>query len=142
MVDDLWQALEAAGARWGDTGAIRLPSGLAYRPGDPVLIEVRKRGHRYDLSDEGAAVRKAGVRGWLPVAEAVVEREGFNVNRRGVVFVPAVEGRDLASLAARLAETSLAVYDALLESRRMRSTTGAGRGRRQRATGRRVGSAA
>jgi hypothetical protein len=32
-----------------------------------------------------------------------------------VVFVPAVEGRDLASLAARLAETSLAVYQELLE---------------------------
>jgi hypothetical protein len=116
-VDDMREALGTACARWGDTGAIRLTSGLAYRPDEPVLIEVRKRGHRYDLSDEGAAVRNAGVRGWLPLAEAVVDREGFNVNRRGVVFVPAVEGRDLASLAARLAETSLAVYDALLESR-------------------------
>jgi hypothetical protein len=116
-VDEMRQALATACARWGDTGAIRLASGLAYGGGDPVVIVVRKRGRRYDLSDEGAAVRKAGVRGWLPVAEAVVDREGFNVNRRGVVFVPAVEGRDLASLAARLAETSLAVYDALLESR-------------------------
>ncbi|HEX2109994.1 MAG TPA: hypothetical protein VHF67_00445 [Gaiellaceae bacterium] len=37
------------------------------------------------------------------------------MNRRGVVFVSAVEGRDLAALAARLAETSLAVHAALLD---------------------------
>jgi hypothetical protein len=110
------EALEAARAGWGDTGMVRLPSGLTYGDGDPVVIVVRKRAHRYDLSDEGAAVTKAGVRGWLPVAEAVVVEEGFNVNRRGAVFVPAVEGRDLASLAARLAETSLAVYHELLEA--------------------------
>jgi hypothetical protein len=116
MVDEMRQALEKAAASWGDTGAIRLPSGLAYSAGQPVVIEIRKRQHRYDLSDEGAAVRKAGVSGWLPVAEALVAEEGFNVNRRGVVFVPAVEGRDLAALAARLAETSLAVYQELLEA--------------------------
>ena len=56
------------------------------------------------------------MRGWLPVAEALVAEEGFNVNRRGVVFVPAMEGRDLATLAARLAATSLAVYQELLEA--------------------------
>jgi hypothetical protein len=115
MVDELRQTLERASESWGDRGAIRLPTSLAYREGDPVVIEIRKRGHRYDLSDEGAAVQKAGVRGWLPVAEALVAEEGFNVNRRGVVFVPAVEGRDLAALAARLAETSLAVFQELLE---------------------------
>jgi hypothetical protein len=115
VVDEMRHALETAAATWGDTGAIRLPSGLEYRDGEPVVIEIRKRGHRYDLSDEGAAVRKAGARGWLPVAESVVAADGFNVNRRGVVFVPAVEGRDLAGLAARLAETSLALYQELLD---------------------------
>jgi hypothetical protein len=70
MVDELRQTLEKASESWGDQGAIQLPSGLAYRQGDPVVIEIRKRGHRYDLSDEGAAVRKAGARGWLPFAEA------------------------------------------------------------------------
>lgn len=116
MVDELRQALENASASWGDTSSIQLPSGLEYRAGRPVVIEIRKRGHRYDLTDEGAAVREAGVRGWLPLAEALVAEEGFNVNRRGVVFVPAVEGRDLATLAARLAATSLAVYQELLEA--------------------------
>ncbi|HEX2110554.1 MAG TPA: hypothetical protein VHF67_03280 [Gaiellaceae bacterium] len=68
-------------------------------------------------TDDGAAVREAGTpgRGWLETAEHVVAREGMNVNRRGVVFVSAVEGRDLAALAARLAETSLAVHAALLD---------------------------
>jgi hypothetical protein len=115
-VEAMRQALAAAGSRWGDTGAIRLDSGLVYRDGEPVVIVVRKRGHRYDISDDGAAVQEARVRGWLPVAEAVVAEEGFNVNRRGVVFVPAVEGRDIAMLAARLAETSLAVYQELLDA--------------------------
>jgi hypothetical protein len=41
---------------------------------------------------------------------------GFNVNRRGALFVPAVEGRDIAMmLALRLAETAGTVYLALLE---------------------------
>jgi hypothetical protein len=53
--------------------------------------------------------------GWLPVAKRVVAEEGFNVNRAGVVFVPVVEGRDLAMLALRLADTSRAVFAELLE---------------------------
>lgn len=53
--------------------------------------------------------------GWLPVAKRVVAEEGFNVNRAGVVFAPVVEGRDLAMLALRLADTSRAVFAELLE---------------------------
>jgi hypothetical protein len=45
----------------------------------------------------------------------VVAEEGFNVNRAGVVFVPVVEGRDLALLVLRLADTSRAVFAELLE---------------------------
>lgn len=93
-----------------------LEFGLIYRLAEPVVVRVRRREHRYDLDDDGAAVALAGKRpGWLDVASAVVAREGFNVNRRGVVFVPAVEGRDIGDLARRLAETSRAVYLALLE---------------------------
>jgi hypothetical protein len=36
--------------------------------------------------------------------------------RTGVAFVPAVEGRDLESLATRLAEAALDVYEAIVES--------------------------
>ena len=117
MVDEMREALEGARASWGENGEVTLDSGLAYRDGDPVRVLVRKRGHRYNITDDGAAVRNANVRGWLPVAEAVVADYWMNINRGGVVSVGAVEGRDLAPLAARIAETSLAVYQELLETR-------------------------
>ncbi|MBA2637209.1 MAG: hypothetical protein H0U79_03125 [Solirubrobacterales bacterium] len=100
-------ALDAARASWGEVGEVMLADG----------VRVRKRGHRYRVDDRGEAVARAGSPpGWLAVAERVVELEGMNVSRRGVVFVPAVEGGlDLASLALRIADTSDAVYVALLE---------------------------
>ena len=111
------EQLDAARATWGETGASMLDTGLTYGDGEPVRIRVRKRGHRYDIDDDGAAWSKAGATGRtaLEAAERVVAEEGFNVNRRGVVFVPALEGRDIARLAERLAECSLAVYSELLE---------------------------
>ncbi len=111
-------ALDAARAGWGETGETELPTGLEYAEGHAVRIHVRKRGHRYDLSDDGAAVAKAGKPpGWLDLAEEVVAEQGFNVNRTGNVFVPAVEGRDLASLALRLAACSVDVHSAIVELR-------------------------
>jgi hypothetical protein len=91
--------------------------GPSYGDGEPVRISIRQRGRRIDLDDGGRAVEKAGAagRGWLEVAERVVADEGFNVNRRGVVFVPVVEGRDVDELAERLAGTAVDVYAALLE---------------------------
>jgi hypothetical protein len=83
-------------------------------------IAIRKRGHWYHLDDRGGAVARARALGapsdWLAIAEQVVRQEGFNVNRRGVVFVSAVEGRDLASLAVRLAHSAEAVHAALLDA--------------------------
>jgi hypothetical protein len=85
-----------------------------------VSIVVRKRGYRYDLDDRGEAVARArelgAPRDWLPIAEEVVAQEGFNVNRRGVVFVSVVEGRDLASLTVRLADCAESVQAALLDA--------------------------
>jgi hypothetical protein len=82
----------------------------------PVRVHVRKRGPRYELDDLGGAlVAAAEPEGWMPVAERVVERFGLNVNRPGRVFVTVVEGRDLDRLVRQVAETSLAVYTALLE---------------------------
>ncbi len=108
--------LETIRAAWGETGEAVLDTGLSYGGDGPVKILLRKRGHRYDLDDRGVATRMAGKPPrWLETAERVVRAQGFNVNRAGVVFVPAVEGRDLASLALRLADISLAVYDELLE---------------------------
>ncbi len=91
-------------------------TGLTYRGGEPVLIRVRRRGRRYDIGDDGVAVWLAGKPvGWLARVESLVEFDGFNVNRRGVLFVPVVQGRDIAALAFRLAETSRTVYLTLLE---------------------------
>jgi hypothetical protein len=81
-----------------------------------VRVRVRRRGTRYDIDDLGAAVAAAGrPRGWLPLAERVVEETALNVNRRGVVFVLGFEGRDIAGLALRVGATSAAVHAALLE---------------------------
>jgi hypothetical protein len=95
----------------------RVAPGPEYRDGEPVRVRIVKRGHRYDIGDDGEAVRRAGrPDGWLEVAEAVVEADALNVNRRGVVFVDRVaEGRDIVSLAARVAETSARLYAELLE---------------------------
>jgi hypothetical protein len=86
----------------------------------PFPITVRKRGNRYDLDDDGEAIARARALGapadWLAIAERVVAREGFNVNRRGVLFLPVVEGRDLASLAVRLADCAASVHAVLLDA--------------------------
>lgn len=111
--------IEAAARHWAEIDEAELATGFTFGDGEPVRIQIRKRGRRYDLTDRGRAVEKAGVRGrrgWLELAERVVAEEGFNVNRRGVVFVPAFEGRDLSRLAARLAETSLTLYGTLLDA--------------------------
>lgn len=98
----------------GDETAI--DTGLSYGSGDPVVIHVRRRGRRYDLSDDGAGIDRAGRRrGWLELAQRVAAADGFNVNRTGAVSVPVVEGRDIDDLCARLAASSRRVYLAVLE---------------------------
>jgi hypothetical protein len=83
----------------------------------PVLAG--RRAGWVHFSDDGAAVRAAGApRGWLPVARRVVEELDLNINRRGVVFVSSPERRGRAwldELEHRVADASLAVYEALLE---------------------------
>jgi len=58
-------------------------------------------------------VAKSGkLPGWREAAERAVEP--MNVDRRGTVFVPAVQGRALHDLLVRLADASRAVHGALL----------------------------
>jgi hypothetical protein len=111
-------ALESARASWPGDGEAALPVGLDYVPGEPVEAFARKRGRRWDFDDGGRAVRLAGrPPGWLAAAEGIVAEQGMNVNRAGVVFVPAVErpSRDLAALALRLGDVSHAVHAELLD---------------------------
>lgn len=96
-------------------GVLRV-TGLSYMPGRPVRISVRRRERRYDIDDTGGAVAIAGQPpGWREVAERVVNAVGWNVTRDGVVFVQAVEGRDIDALVQRTAEISVAVLDAVLD---------------------------
>jgi len=105
---------------WVERGERLVESAHAYVDGEPARILVRKRGWRYGLDDRGEAVAKAravgATSGWLELAERAVAVEGFNVNRRGVVFVDVVEGRDLVQLVERLAACAYAVHAELVES--------------------------
>ena len=102
--------LEEAAAR---SGIVR-DTGLTYTPGRPILVSVRRRGIRYDIDDMGGAVAVAGrPPGWLEAAERVVAELGWNVNRKGVVLVQVVEGRDIDDLVRRTGEASAAVMEAL-----------------------------
>jgi ankyrin repeat protein len=109
--DEVAVLLEEAAER---TGVVR-DTGLAYAPLHPVGVSVRRRDRRIDIDDMGAAVAFAGrPEGWREAAERAVEPLGWNVSREGVVFMQAVEGRDVDDLVRRTAEASLAVRDALL----------------------------
>ena len=115
----LAEQLDGVLSSWGDLGEVVLDAGLDYGDGEPVRITLRKRGNRLVFTDEGRAFRKAGVadRAWLEPAERLVAQEGMNVNRSGAVFVPAAlrPDRDFADLVRRLALTSRALYEELLE---------------------------
>lgn len=91
-------------------------SALEYLPGEPVTVVVRERGARRDIGDEGRAIALAGKpRGWHAVAERLCEAEGMNVARDGRIFVLVNAARDVDGLAARIAELSAEVYDAVLD---------------------------
>jgi hypothetical protein len=96
-----------------ERGEVVVDSGLAYGDGEPVPILVRKRLHRYTLSDQGRAIAKAGKPpGWREAAELAVEP--MNVDRQGVVFVPTVAGPHLPRFIERLADASRAVHEAVI----------------------------
>lgn len=117
-LDAVRAALDAARESWAGDGETSLAVGVDYVPGEPVEVFARRRGPRWDFGDGGRAVQLAGrPAGWLAAAERVVAEEGMNVNRAGVVFVPAFERscRDLAVLVLRLGDVSHAVHAELLE---------------------------
>jgi hypothetical protein len=110
------QSLKERAAGWGERGAETVQSSLEYLPGEPVRVVVRKRSIRYDIGDDGGAIALAGKpRGWREVAERLCAEEGMNLARDGRVWVAVTQGRDLDALAARIAELSAEVYDAVLD---------------------------
>jgi hypothetical protein len=93
-------------------------TGQTYGSSEPVMVRVRRRGDKLTVDDDGAAVRLTGrPSGWFDRAERIVQEAGINVNRRGVVFVPAIGEAQRERLVALVAATSLEVYDALLDER-------------------------
>jgi hypothetical protein len=94
-----------------------IDSGLEYLPGEPVLVRIVQRGRRYLVTDDGAAVTRAGRPvGWRDAAERAVAEDGLNLSRSGAVFVPAVSGGvPVESLTERVAAVSLAVYQEILD---------------------------
>jgi ankyrin repeat protein len=109
--DEVAVLLEEAADR---SGLVR-DTGLSYLPGRPVRVSVRRRGIRYDIDDMGGALALAGrPPGWLEAAERAVAALGWNVSREGVVFMRAVEGRDIDALVRRTGEASAAVLEAIL----------------------------
>jgi hypothetical protein len=92
-------------------------SGLEYRPGDPVLVKVVRRGRRYMITDDGAAIARAGKPGgWRDAAQRAVDVDWLNLSRSGAVFVPAVGDRlSIDSLVQRVAKLSLAAYQEILD---------------------------
>jgi hypothetical protein len=110
------QSVKDAAAELGERGTTTVDSGLSYLPGEPVTVLVHKRQMRCELHDGGRAIALAGrPPGWRTAAKRVVDDAALNIARDGRIFVLVNMGRDLDELAARLAETSADVYDAVLD---------------------------
>jgi len=93
-------------------------TGLEYVPGDHVVVRVVRRDGRTRISDDGAAVERAGRRaGWRDVAGGIEDELVVNVSRQGVVFLPLSPrcGPAEKEIVHRLGEASLALYQSLLD---------------------------
>lgn len=93
-----------------------IDTGLEYRPGDPVRVRVLRREHRISVSDDGAAIAKAGrPQAWREAAGWVGEL-GVNISRRGVISLPVVPvGPCEKKTVRRIGEASMYLYQAILE---------------------------
>jgi len=103
-----------------DIGETVLDTGLMYDGVTPVRIRVRKRGPRYEFSDDGGAVDAAGIDVDQIAFDDQIQLGAYSVNvsSRGVVSLPGFEGSSddwLDKLPALVAEGSVALYEGLLE---------------------------
>lgn len=94
-----------------------IDTGLEYRPGDPVRVRVLRRERRTSVTDDGAAIEKAGRPArWREAVERLDRDLIVNVSHRGVVSLPVVAvGPGVDSIVRRIAEASLGFYQELLE---------------------------
>jgi hypothetical protein len=92
-------------------------SGLVYGPGEPVLIRVTRRERRVSVSDNAAAVEKAGrPPGWRATADRIERDLDVNVSRQGAVWLPVVAvGPGVDAIVRRIGEASVELYEVLLD---------------------------
>lgn len=121
---ELRRAAEAvvAAADSDSRSEIVIDTGLEYRPADPVLVRVVRRGQRSrgiaeGITDDGAAVAKAGrPPSWHEAVERVFQEFDVNISRRGVVSLPVVPvGPTEVEVVRRIGEASLALYQEILD---------------------------
>jgi hypothetical protein len=96
-----------------------IDSPLTYDGLTPVSVRVSRRDRRYTVSDEGGAVRAAGVKASRLAFPDHIDfgDRSVNVSRQGVVFLPAVAPSEewLETLRLLVAQGSIALYEELLE---------------------------
>lgn len=92
-------------------------TGFEYVPGDPVRVRIVRRDRRTRVTDDGAAVGRAGrPAGWREIAERLADELVVNVSRHGVISLPiSSRGPGLEALVQRIGEASLALYQEILE---------------------------
>jgi hypothetical protein len=110
---DAQRLLAAHDARTEETIATR----MEYVPGDPVTVTVTRRAQRTSVSDQGAAIKRAGTPSdWTAVAEQLQRDRDVNITRQGVVWLPVVAaGPGERAIIDRVAEASLVLYHDLLD---------------------------
>ena len=94
-------------------------TGLEYRPGDLVRVRVVRRGPRTSVSDDGAALARAGrPRAWRDAAGKLERVLDVNVSPAGVISLPVVKvGPPEEQVVERIGAASLALYQDLLDLR-------------------------
>jgi hypothetical protein len=100
-----------------DRSETEIDTGSCYAPGDPVTVRVIRRDRRVSVSDDGAAIERAGrAPGWREAADRIARELVVNVTRQGVVWLPVVPaGPGEDEIVRRIGEASLAFYQDLLE---------------------------
>ena len=92
-------------------------TGLEYLPGDRVRLRVVHRDQRTTVSDDGAAVERAGCpTGWREVAQRIENDLVVNISRQGAASLPVMSrGPSEDVVIRRIGEASLALYQDLLD---------------------------
>jgi hypothetical protein len=108
-------------ARAGEGGAARavqiIETDLRYGPDDPVRVRVVHRDQRTTVTDDAAAITRAGrPLGWRDVARRLSDEIVVNISRDGVVSLSVVRvGPCEEKIVTRIAQASLALYQELLD---------------------------